>query len=166
MLPRLSDPIFVHCHCCAVLGSLRSIELDRRLCVPCVDGRYCPLARKGAMGRACNAAFRCVLRCAAAATRYACCAAHRSVFFLWQWSPALTISKVLLSICSMLTDPNPGYAPTHSFGSHEFVTKYINPESPCARAFDRSSWSAPDRLRPGPRAAAGYSADCWPSAAR
>jgi len=23
-----------------------------------------------------------------------------------QWSPALTISKVLLSICSMLTDPN------------------------------------------------------------
>ena len=48
-------------------------------------------------------------------------------FFLWQWSPALTISKVLLSICSMLTDPNPGYAPTHSFGSHEFVTKYIDP---------------------------------------
>eukprot|EP00917_Polyrhabdina_sp_WS-2016_P012984 GHVP01028561.1.p1 GENE.GHVP01028561.1~~GHVP01028561.1.p1 ORF type:complete len:148 (-),score=20.60 GHVP01028561.1:105-548(-) len=24
-----------------------------------------------------------------------------------QWSPALTVSKVLLSICSMLTDPNP-----------------------------------------------------------
>ncbi|GES90052.1 ubiquitin-conjugating enzyme E2-16 kDa [Rhizophagus clarus] len=24
-----------------------------------------------------------------------------------QWSPGLTISKVLLSICSMLTDPNP-----------------------------------------------------------
>ncbi|KNZ48667.1 ubiquitin-conjugating enzyme E2 D/E [Puccinia sorghi] len=24
-----------------------------------------------------------------------------------QWSPALTIAKVLLSICSMLTDPNP-----------------------------------------------------------
>jgi len=24
-----------------------------------------------------------------------------------QWSPALTISKVLLSICSMLSDPNP-----------------------------------------------------------
>ena len=23
-----------------------------------------------------------------------------------QWSPALTISKVLLSICSLLTDPN------------------------------------------------------------
>lgn len=27
---------------------------------------------------------------------------------LWdRWSPALTISKVLLSICSLLTDPNP-----------------------------------------------------------
>jgi ubiquitin-protein ligase len=25
-----------------------------------------------------------------------------------QWSPALTMSKVLLSICSLLTDPNPG----------------------------------------------------------
>jgi len=27
-----------------------------------------------------------------------------------QWSPALTISKVLLSVCSLLTDPNPGDA--------------------------------------------------------
>ncbi|PKA62878.1 Ubiquitin-conjugating enzyme E2 5A [Apostasia shenzhenica] len=27
--------------------------------------------------------------------------------FLGQWSPALTISKVLLSISSLLTDPNP-----------------------------------------------------------
>ncbi|CAF1557518.1 unnamed protein product, partial [Adineta ricciae] len=26
-----------------------------------------------------------------------------------QWSPALTISKVLLSICSLLCDPNPDY---------------------------------------------------------
>ena len=24
-----------------------------------------------------------------------------------QWSPALTINKILLSICSLLTDPNP-----------------------------------------------------------
>ena len=24
-----------------------------------------------------------------------------------QWSPALTVSKVLLSVCSLLTDPNP-----------------------------------------------------------
>ena len=28
-----------------------------------------------------------------------------------QWSPALTISKVLLSVCSLLTDPNPGAPP-------------------------------------------------------
>ncbi|OXB51160.1 hypothetical protein ASZ78_007292, partial [Callipepla squamata] len=27
------------------------------------------------------------------------------------WSPALTISKVLLSICSLLTDCNPGKRP-------------------------------------------------------
>jgi len=24
-----------------------------------------------------------------------------------QWSPALTVSKVLLSVCSLLTEPNP-----------------------------------------------------------
>ena len=28
-----------------------------------------------------------------------------------QWSPALTISKVLLSVCSLLTDPNPSASP-------------------------------------------------------
>eukprot|EP01052_Picozoa_sp_SAG31_P019433 SAG31_NODE_1415_length_8443_cov_6.910986_4_plen_142_part_00 len=28
-----------------------------------------------------------------------------------QWSPALTVSKVLLSVCSLLTDPNPGANP-------------------------------------------------------
>ena len=28
-----------------------------------------------------------------------------------QWSPALTVGKVLLSVCSLLTDPNPGSAP-------------------------------------------------------
>ena len=28
-----------------------------------------------------------------------------------QWSPALTISKVLLSVCSLLTDPNPREKP-------------------------------------------------------
>lgn len=28
-----------------------------------------------------------------------------------QWSPALTVSKVLLSICSLLTDPNPSKWP-------------------------------------------------------
>uniref|UniRef100_A0A8C1LPR7 UBC core domain-containing protein n=1 Tax=Cyprinus carpio TaxID=7962 RepID=A0A8C1LPR7_CYPCA len=30
------------------------------------------------------------------------------------WSPALTISKVLLSICSLLTDCNPGKTPIES----------------------------------------------------
>uniref|UniRef100_A0A3Q2X9U3 UBC core domain-containing protein n=1 Tax=Haplochromis burtoni TaxID=8153 RepID=A0A3Q2X9U3_HAPBU len=30
------------------------------------------------------------------------------------WSPALTISKVLLSICSLLTDCNPGESFTHT----------------------------------------------------
>ncbi len=28
-----------------------------------------------------------------------------------QWSPALTVSKVLLSVCSLLTDPNPRARP-------------------------------------------------------
>lgn len=30
-----------------------------------------------------------------------------------QWSPALTVSKVLLSICSLLTDANPSELPDH-----------------------------------------------------
>jgi hypothetical protein len=30
-----------------------------------------------------------------------------------QWSPALTISKVLLSLSSLLTDPNPGKRPSN-----------------------------------------------------
>tara|TARA_Y100000768_G_scaffold382624_1_gene363332 strand:+ start:1877 stop:2335 length:459 start_codon:yes stop_codon:yes gene_type:complete len=34
-----------------------------------------------------------------------------------EWSPALTISKVLLSICSLMTDPNP---------SDPFVTEIAN----------------------------------------
>ena len=28
-------------------------------------------------------------------------------YFKGEWNPALTISKLLLSICSLLTDPNP-----------------------------------------------------------
>ena len=32
-----------------------------------------------------------------------------------QWSPALTVSKVLLSVCSLLTDPNPREFSERSF---------------------------------------------------
>ena len=44
-----------------------------------------------------------------------------------QWSPALTISKVLLSICSLLTDPNPddplvpSIADLYNNDRHEYV---------------------------------------------
>jgi len=33
-----------------------------------------------------------------------------------QWSPALTTSKVILSICSLLTDPNPETSSTIDYG--------------------------------------------------
>jgi ubiquitin-conjugating enzyme E2 D/E len=38
-----------------------------------------------------------------------------------QWSPALTIGKVLLSICSLLTDPNPA-DPLMPEIAHEYIT--------------------------------------------
>lgn len=38
-----------------------------------------------------------------------------------QWSPALTISKVLLSICSLLTDPNPN-DPLSPEVAHQYKT--------------------------------------------
>ena len=54
-----------------------------------------------------------------------------------QWSPALTISKVLLSICSLLTDPNPddplvpeiaqifrGDRAKHDASAREWTTKF------------------------------------------
>ncbi len=37
------------------------------------------------------------------------------------WSPALTISKVLLSICSLLTDPNPGACTSASLVEYVIV---------------------------------------------
>ena len=46
-----------------------------------------------------------------------------------QWSPALTISKVLLSICSLLTDPNPDdplvpdIAKMYKFKRNEYNTR-------------------------------------------
>nr|XP_020769239.1 ubiquitin-conjugating enzyme E2 E1-like isoform X1 [Odocoileus virginianus texanus] len=52
------------------------------------------------------------------------------------WSPALTISKVLLSICSLLTDCNPGSTTERSpFGIFTTVRPYkpLEPKGPCAR---------------------------------
>jgi ubiquitin-conjugating enzyme E2 D/E len=39
-----------------------------------------------------------------------------------QWSPALTISKVLLSLSSLLTDPNPGFHVHNIFRKIQFLT--------------------------------------------
>jgi ubiquitin-conjugating enzyme E2 D/E len=56
-----------------------------------------------------------------------------------QWSPALTISKVLLSICSLLADPNPkdplvaeiaelylNHKEVHDANAREYTLKYAN----------------------------------------
>jgi ubiquitin-conjugating enzyme E2 D/E len=56
-----------------------------------------------------------------------------------QWSPALTISKVLLSICSLMADPNPkdplmpeiaelfiNHKEIHDANANEFTLKYAN----------------------------------------
>jgi len=56
-----------------------------------------------------------------------------------QWSPALTISKVLLSICSLLADPNPNdplvpeiadlymkQKEIHDMNASEYTLKYAN----------------------------------------
>ncbi|GBB90370.1 hypothetical protein RclHR1_01730018 [Rhizophagus clarus] len=47
-----------------------------------------------------------------------------------QWSPALTISKVLLSICSLLTDPNPD-DPLEPEIAHVYKTNRALYESTC-----------------------------------
>jgi len=48
------------------------------------------------------------------------------------WSPALTISKVLLSICSLLTDANPRTSHVH---------RCVSLSPLCVRAFHRfCSW--------------------------
>ncbi|EXX57588.1 E2 ubiquitin-conjugating protein UBC5 [Rhizophagus irregularis DAOM 197198w] len=51
------------------------------------------------------------------------------------WSPALTISKVLLSICSLLTDPNPDY-PHECEIAHVYKTDRTRYEANC-RAWTR-----------------------------
>ena len=56
-----------------------------------------------------------------------------------QWSPALTISKVLLSICSLMADPNPkdplmpdiaelfmNHKEIHDANANEYTLKYAN----------------------------------------
>jgi ubiquitin-conjugating enzyme E2 D/E len=60
-----------------------------------------------------------------------------------QWSPALTISKVLLSICSMLTDPNPD-DPLVPEIAHVYKTDRPRYES-TAREWTRkyAIWSSP-----------------------
>lgn len=42
-----------------------------------------------------------------------------------QWSPALTISKVLLSICSLLCDPNPDVNRTYVFSFSDKIQSWI-----------------------------------------
>merc|ERR1712037_695854 len=59
-----------------------------------------------------------------------------------QWSPALTISKVLLSICSLLTDPNPDdplvpdntYGPDKDNSLVDFVVSSVGDRGRCAGA--------------------------------
>lgn len=68
-----------------------------------------------------------------------------------QWSPALTISKVLLSICSLLTDPNPNdplvpeiaqlyktNKPEYEKTAREWTKKASARAGTCARAHARA----------------------------
>lgn len=67
-----------------------------------------------------------------------------------QWSPALTISKVLLSICSLLTDPNPddplvpeiaqlyrSDRARHDATAREWTAKYVIMRCWCLPAWER-----------------------------
>ena len=62
-----------------------------------------------------------------------------------QWSPALTISKVLLSICSLLTDPNPDDPLVPEIGefSRNYVMSYSSPIYRSARVYktDREKYT-------------------------
>ncbi|EAZ32338.1 hypothetical protein OsJ_16548 [Oryza sativa Japonica Group] len=57
-----------------------------------------------------------------------------------QWSPALTISKVLLSICSLLTDPNPD-DPLVPEIAHMYKTDRAKYESPLAPGHRSTPWA-------------------------
>lgn len=76
-----------------------------------------------------------------------------------QWSPALTISKVLLSICSMLTDPNPDDPLVPEIAkmyktdrtrynqlAREWTTKYASTWRRPLRFVERTSTSYPSLL--------------------
>ena len=51
--------------------------------------------------------------------------------FRSQWSPALTISKVLLSICSLLCDPNPDDPLVPEIARYHLTAKHISNNDPC-----------------------------------
>ena len=46
------------------------------------------------------------------------------------WSPALSLFKVILSLSSLLTDPNPSTSPTISRHKHILTPRLISPEDP------------------------------------
>ena len=47
-----------------------------------------------------------------------------------QWSPALTVSKVLLSICSLLCDPNPDDPLVPEIARYELKALFVSHYSP------------------------------------
>ncbi|KAJ8459159.1 hypothetical protein OPV22_032085 [Ensete ventricosum] len=84
-----------------------------------------------------------------------------------QWSPALTISKVLLSICSLLTDPNPD-DPLVPEIAHMYKTDRAKYET-TAKSWTQNRLSADDnhafgKLQGSPTSSIG--ASLWPLAAR
>ncbi|PIA19465.1 ubiquitin-conjugating enzyme [Coemansia reversa NRRL 1564] len=70
-----------------------------------------------------------------------------------QWSPALTISKVLLSICSLLTDPNPD-DPLVPEIAHTYKTdrpRYESTAKEWTRKYAADNPSVTSSVKPGTR---------------
>ena len=65
-----------------------------------------------------------------------------------QWSPALTISKVLLSVCSLLTDPNPDDPPVPEIARAKPTAKSMTRLLRCAEASAAGRSSARRSRRP------------------